>query len=366
MNNFQKNLLALIIGSIVAIILLETILSIYNPFLTKQKFNDITLPVNRNYLFNGSWHPGLDDEIIFKTNSLGFRGPEIPVDSNNYLSIIAVGGSTTMCKFLSNKKDWPNLLNQKLSYDSKKIWTNNAGIDGHSTFGHQILLDNHIQFLQPNYIIYLIGVNEMARANAGHDLGLINEELLDLPWWRNLLRKSEAIRLAVNFFRQWFAQSTVGHWKGKFSDLGHINHSKEFINSELKKHEPYLEQYRERLTKLITSTRGYGIEPVLVTQPTIFGKGIDPVYGINLETINWHNLNGKTWWEILQKYNKVTLDVGNLTNTKTIDLAKFLPKNSLYFYDFVHFTNKGSEMVSEILAKELNLFLRSELESSND
>jgi hypothetical protein len=36
-----------------------------------------------------------------------------------------------------------------------------------------------------------------------------------------------------------------------------------------------------------------------------------------------------------------------------IDLARELPKNSKYFYDYVHFTNEGAEVVAEIVFKNL-------------
>jgi hypothetical protein len=36
-----------------------------------------------------------------------------------------------------------------------------------------------------------------------------------------------------------------------------------------------------------------------------------------------------------------------------IDLARELPKDSRYFYDFLHFTNDGSERVRQIIASHL-------------
>jgi hypothetical protein len=47
---------------------------------------------------------------------------------------------------------------------------------------------------------------------------------------------------------------------------------------------------------------------------------------------------------------KVASDNGILL----IDLAWEMPKSSLYFYDLVHFTNKGCEEVSSIISKALS------------
>ena len=64
-------------------------------------------------------------------------------------------------------------------------------------------------------------------------------------------------------------------------------------------------------------------------------------------------MSGKAWAIVLDQYNEVTIKVGNSEGVKVIDLANLLPKNSLYYYDAWHYTIKGNEKVSEILAKEL-------------
>jgi hypothetical protein len=46
-------------------------------------------------------------------------------------------------------------------------------------------------------------------------------------------------------------------------------------------------------------------------------------------------------------------------NVAVIDLAKLLPKSSLYFYDRPHFTNAGTEKVAEIIAPRLTAIIRS-------
>lgn len=150
----------------------------------------------------------------------------------------------------------------------------------------------------------------------------------------------------------------VGHKKKSFFAYEHKIVDDKITAKELNKHQTLLNEYKKRVVKLVKSSRSFGIEPILLTQPTLVGKGKDPITNINLETIEWIKWNGKTYWSMLEKYNKITKEVGTELNVKTIDLAHKLPKNSIYFYDFIHFTNAGSEKVSEILATELIPFLQ--------
>lgn len=56
----------------------------------------------------------------------------------SYLTIISVGGSTTECFYISDDKTWTHILGMKLKSVFTRVWINNAGLDGHSTFGHII------------------------------------------------------------------------------------------------------------------------------------------------------------------------------------------------------------------------------------
>ena len=149
----------------VIVLLLEMVLRIYHPFPNRIKNGRIYLTANRTfYQSNLSVKiPGLDSEIKTHFNSLGFRGPEKLSDYDSSISIIAIGGSTTFCLYLTEGKTWPDLLAKTLGSEFDKVWLNNAGINGHSTFGHQILLEDHIIPLKPKLVIFMIGINDLGR-----------------------------------------------------------------------------------------------------------------------------------------------------------------------------------------------------------
>ena len=150
-------------------------LRIYNPIPHRIKGDKIILPVKKRYNIKNNNNVKLDKNILHTKNSLGFRGTEIPQNFSDYLSIIAVGGSTTECFYLSDGDDWPSKLEIKLKEIYKNIVVQNAGLDGHSTFAHKILIDDHIVKLKPKIILFLIGANDVGRddLNKGFDTKIL-------------------------------------------------------------------------------------------------------------------------------------------------------------------------------------------------
>ncbi|HEU5320823.1 MAG TPA: hypothetical protein VFX28_08470, partial [Methylomirabilota bacterium] len=103
-------------------------------------------------------------------------------------------------------------------------------------------------------------------------------------------------------------------------------------------------------------------EPVLVTQPALYGEGVDDVTGVDLAKVTVDNdpehlRNGGLSWRILELYNDTSRAIGQEQGVFVVDLARRLPKSSRYFYDFVHFTNEGAEAVGDLVARELCPFL---------
>src|SRR5580704_15198543 len=157
------SLITLLIGSILALLLLEVLLRWHNPFQARIKGNRIVLLTNKQYHIRNDIIPSLDPEVTVTRNSLGFRGPDPPADFANYLTVFTIGGSTTQCFFLSDDKTWTARLGQLLSHSFRNLWIDNAGLDGHSSYGHLVLLEDQIRPLHPKVALFLVGANDVAR-----------------------------------------------------------------------------------------------------------------------------------------------------------------------------------------------------------
>ena len=351
-------------GCILSLILLEIGLRLFNPIENRIRGEKIVLPVNKQYRLESNIR-GIDHNVIHSKNSIGFRGPDLPKNGfADYLSILAVGGSTTECFLLSDGRDWPSLLQKLIKNDFSPIWLNNAGLDGHSTFGHTILLNDIIVNLKPKVVIFLVGANDREREEAGEHTASAIKGPLGFSSVEDFIKSasaySEVAAAALNFYR--YLRAKFGGLTQQDLDLRTLSHVQSpisNINSVLEPHiNKYVPAYEKRLRAMIQAARTAQIDPVLITQPLLFGEGVDPITGVNLCTLKIDkDMTGLEAWSILKLYNETTIMVGRQENVFTIDLAHKLEKNSEYFHDGLHFTNEGSREVAKIIYSELHPYL---------
>ncbi len=354
---FRRTAYALYVFFIV-FLLLEIALRIYNPFHLRLKGNKIILPIDQKITIINKINPKLEPVIVNTRNSLGFRGPALPPDHAHTLTIITIGGSTTECHFLNDKKTWPFLLGQKLQDSFPGSWLNNAGLDGHSTYGHIVMLNDHIKQLKPSVVLFLTGINDVETSGPlFHDMLNTRGAFPDLKHY--LFENSEVLNLLLNLARGWRAQK----FNNTTNSLLVLDKTKQLVlpdsvmKSRLSQQQPYLETYRSRLSQLADTCLAWHILPVFITQPNQFGEGLDSLTGADLALFpadpGDKTINGKLIWDMLEEYNNVTRSVCAQKQLPVIDLALLMPKNSLYYYDMSHFTNQGAEKVADILASGL-------------
>jgi lysophospholipase L1-like esterase len=365
--NFIKNIVVLLIGIVLSFIILEGILRIYNPFDARIKGDKIVLPVNKEYIIENAklkkrFKKSLkkfDETIIHRKNSLGFRGEEPPKDFADYLTIITVGGSTTECTFLSEGKTWTDVLGKKLKRQFNRLWINNAGFDGHSTFGHIILMEDYIVTLKPDMVLFLVGANDQDRQDIGEqDMEMMRGKYLFYSmksFLKSMANHSEVFSLGLNIYRQYKAKTIgVEHGEVDFESFRNVDINKHFIDGKkmfervaVRFREGKLsKEYERRLKTLITISKSHNIEPILVTQPALYGNFIDDVTNINFKFTNHA-------WESLELFNEITRKVGSEENVLVVDLARAMPKSTKYYYDWFHFTNEGAEKVAEVIYNRL-------------
>ena len=362
----------ILFGTIVALLLLEVLLRFYNPLQARIKGNHIVLATNKTYHIKNDIIKGLDPEITVTRNSLGFRGPNPPADMANDLTIVTIGGSTTQCFFLSEDQTWTAQLGKELENSLSHVWINNAGLDGHSTRGHIVLLEDFILALHPKVALFLVGANDVASSSVGEwDAENIKSGLLfDSPkaFVKSLSAYSEVVALLLNGYRSYTAYKTgLIHQQIDLKRQGYldISEAEQKASFEENASQAYLKGYDERLKKIIELCRKGGIEPVFITQPLLAGFGTDDLTGVDLGRIHAYGprQTGKMYWDVVEAYNDVTRREGQESNVPVIDLARQMPKSSRYFYDFIHYTPEGARVIAVILDESLCPLLQKKFSS---
>jgi hypothetical protein len=156
------------------------------------------------------------------------------------------------------------------------VWVNNAGLDGHSTFGHNILIDDYILKIKPDIILFLLGANDVGREdlNNGYDRRMTLKP--DDRNKENILQKSELYNLAKNIFR--VLQAREMEVQHKEIDPLTLETLKIDINEKnliLQRHKLFLDNFKKRVNLLIEKCGKANIEPILITQPILWGDGIE-------------------------------------------------------------------------------------------
>ncbi len=362
----NKRIAAACVSIFVSLCFVEILLRLMYPDYLRVYGDRIVLP--RNTTNVTQYHqPPIAGHVTVTKNSLGYRGPEPPVNVKDYISILTVGGSTTEQLLVTDGSTWTDVLASSISAVFSDVWVNNAGLDGHSTYGHLALLSQHIAALKPDVIVYLVGLNDFSLDRAtGADAGFAGNR--PVTWLQKAIlmvaRRSYIVAFLLEHYRNMLAAKHMLIQQGHVVDfmaLEHVdpNYREIATTIDTMQSHPYVSDYKERLRILIENTKAIGALPVLVTQPVVYGTGYDDVTGIDLGTMvvsDTDEFGKKTGAELrglLEVYNDVTREIVATAGVPLIDLAVRMPVSTSQYYDFVHFTASGSATVAKIVFDEL-------------
>ena len=128
---------------------------------------------------------------------------------------------------------------------------------------------------------------------------------------------SELAGAALNLYRYYFPKSAMINNQSDpqetdFNELPHFEVSDTARAAIIKDHETITcSRYKARLEKLMAICREHTILPVLVTQPVLYGEGVDAASGLDLgHRFVAKAMDGATAWQVLELYNDVTREVG--------------------------------------------------------
>ncbi len=348
----MKALWKIIRPLLLVLIGVEFFLHFYNPFTGRVKNGDIILPKNAKYEVQNISISGLDTHLLHTKNSIGFRGPELPTDTNT-TKIICMGGSTTECFYLNDGKDWPNRVAQEFAANNKKIWLNNAGMDGQSAFGNLVMLKQHIVQLKPNYILLMCGLNDIGLNAAG------KYDMAEKNWFKKAYDFLELPATIVNIIRADKAKKVgLNHQFLDIQKAEKLELSDTQILQRIAQEQPLLENYKKRIEEIVKICNENKIKLVFISQTILFADEQDMYTGIALGNIKTGEINGRTQALLLKQYNKANYDIATANNLAFINLSARLPKDSRFYYDGYHFTNDGAELVSKFIYEEIKDYIK--------
>lgn len=331
--------------------------------------------------------PGIAGRARFTVNSLGLRGSELPEDSS-VLRILVVGGSTTENVYLDDAETWTGLLERRLDPlpGGRRVWVGAAGRGGMNARDHVVQVRRLLEQLpRMDRVVVLAGVNDLTVALAQADTfrappplsdsvavlaqerrafaivpGRLHESAANAPgtpWYKRtavwqLLRRLRA-RAAARDERASLQQDTraenVQRWREARQRATRSRDALPALG-------PALAEYRRNLEAIATIGAARGVPVTFLTQPALWRADLDGV----ATRLLWFGGVGDfqrrpvdeyytpaALAAALETFNRTLLEVCAAHRLDCLDLDARIPRTTEFFFDDVHFTERGATAVAE-------------------
>lgn len=305
---------------------------------------------------------GTSGRAVYRTNSLGLRGSEIPPDS---LRILCVGGGTTECLYLDDRETWPALLAEKLTdAESRPVWVGAASIAEFAS-GHHLRFLRGGEFPEPiDCLVVMVGANDLMRLLLELDFGAVPP-----PFWyesriMGLARAIWNVRLGhgIRFDPTGAELRKYRLGPGMESDSTSQPvdlRSRAFRPRSLDLDDP-LAEYAARLTDLCAAAKERGVRLVLVTQPVLWEDFLDAHGKRKLLLAReipyprlWDFLTAPKLAAAMRRYNDVLAAVARDNHVEWIDAALEMNGHQEFFQDDFHLNEEGCAALADIIARYL-------------
>ncbi|MEK8023828.1 MAG: GDSL-type esterase/lipase family protein [Candidatus Hydrogenedentota bacterium] len=372
----MKRIFLVLFAIVVSLLIVELILAWISP---RSPIFDPRLALYP--YFRIERHPtirGLASPAFYTTNAWGLRGTDPPLPFRNAYSIITVGGSTTMCALNDDERTWPAVMERELKSSDlfdRPVWVANAGVDGQTSWGHRVVMERVIGTIKPDCALLMVGLNDASLCLAGRETAgpadewlvldprksgksklFWNSRLLQFLWLEDRLRSRRVVPGAYAHRQIKFETATVQQGAPvdtatPDSDLLRILGLPDTIAH------PYAANLRE----IIRAGRAMPVRMVLVSQPVLYGHGACDYDGALLDieadgAIRWladpqRVFRIRDLEALMMYFNRVTERVAREEGVEFFDLAARIPRRQEYFYDGIHFTDAGSELIGRTVAE---------------
>ncbi len=314
--------------------------NMFSPYLPLRPHNKMELRVNLK---------GVSSVARNTTNRWGLRGDEPPEDWKDFFTVVVIGGSTAQCYYLDDHRTWPYLLQEKMKTVSPATWIGNGGISGHTTRAHILFVREAIAKMKPKAVILLTGVNDLWYS-MNEEARILGSPAEQTGWKYFILGNSRLVQILF-LWKIILFDDVVVLQRSANADFVPEPLAKEMeLPGDLRTLVPSLPEYRTNIHTIISELKNLRIRTIFLTQPLLFDSS---------ETwksvVGWdYSLNGKkgklsaaTYAKLLGIFNQELVTACHEDSVEVFDLAAEIPHSGEFFYDTMHFNEKGADLVAE-------------------
>lgn len=279
-----------------------------------------------------------------ETNSLGFRGPEIPVQKpQGMLRIAFLGASTTWCAEVSgNDRVWAHIVAEELkrTFPERSFDYVNGGVPGYVARSSLKNLQYRVSPLRPDVIVIYHATNDMSGElrQLAAAKGVAREPRVEKPSW--LAQHSLLWNLAEKNWRIWTAKRRAEANEGRL----------EFEPATLG------EPFRRDLTELIVEAKRHAKVVAVATFSSQLRSGQSAEQQLRAAESALYYMPFMTPSGLIAayaRYNQVIREVAASTGAVLVGGEEAIPGDPEHFADSVHFRDPGSEVMAARVASAL-------------
>ncbi len=293
----------------------------------------------------------------WKLNSLGFRGPELRSGS---LRIACFGASETFGLYEAEGQEFPRQLERELNTRAGRnsFQVVNVAYVGETVATATLRVPEIVEQVHPSYAIlypsaaayiWLPWVREGPALAAS---AATQAEPIPARFeWRIRERIRNLLKQALpSFIQTGLRQREIQAALAGYSVMDRVP-------------EENVLRFRKDVSQLVVVLRAAGVEPVLVTHATAFGKTLSESDRDLL--IAWRKfypmLKEEGFLDMEQRMNDAIRDLAGQEHVLLVDAASEIPPGRGHFADFSHFTTPGAAVMASRLADGLQSVIDSQV-----
>jgi len=323
--------------------------------------------------------PNLPPVARFDINCDGERGSEPPRTSESVWRILVVGGSAAECYFLDQKDSWPEVLAKKLrnkdfllKVDRQNVHVGNIGKSGVDTSRVDLIFDKiFTRYSQIDCIVLFLGAGDVvnwlcdgasnpflpAKIKPADVFAFLGDR--DFKW---TIKRSAVAELARNI-RGCYSLQTRKDVGKKLNDVRIMRNKAKTLLTDVPMFIGMLDFFSKNFVDVINKAKSKSKYVLVVRQPW-FDKDI---FTHEEERLLWHAPKGRPYEQHVDTYFSYNVfntlmramdgkmvEICSDLNIPALDLKSFLPNTVETYYDHLHFTDVGANLVGEVVAVFIN------------
>lgn len=291
----------------------------------------------------------------WELNSLGYRGPELRPGA---IRIVCFGASETFGLYEPAGQEYPRQLERILNSraGANVFQVVNVAYAGESIPTATLRTPEIVDQIHPAIAVIYPSL----------------AEYIWLPWLKTISTSTpsetrQARNLQLSFqpritrrFHTLLKQALPAAVQTKLREIEtERDIAKNHYNVEDRIPDENVLYFQRDLSTLIAELRARGVEPVLVTHATAFGKQLSEADMALLSSwrVFYPMLKENGFLDMEQRLNDAIRQTADRDGITLIDAASEMPPGRTYFADFVHFTSVGAGVMASNLADGLQVLI---------